>query len=299
MSRLSKFMRNQIRKPTTTVGNTAPLALAPSPFDPFVMEGLMPELGFFIEFMGIRTRLSHLPDECQIFSGEVFPLPQPGGRGFHDYAEWLGTVLSLNEAAGQFVGFELGAGWAPWSVAMIKGAERKAIKNCRVTAVEASRAHIGLIRQHLADNGVPESNIAIVNAAISGVDGTAQFPKMADPRLNYGAEIGKPVGAGDMETVKLMSLETLLGNERRIDLIHCDIQGAEADSFEAGIGVISDKVRRVVIGTHGRGIEEHLFQTFASAGWNLELEQGCQFTVVEGKPILTLDGCQVWKNPRI
>ncbi len=182
---------------------------------------------------------------------------------------------------------------------MIKGAERKAIKNCRVTAVEASGAHIGFIRQHLADNGVPESRVTIVNAAISGADGTAQFPKMADPRLNYGAEIGKRVGAGDMEAVKLMSLETILGNERRIDLIYCDIQGAEAETFEAGIGVSSDKVRRVVIGTHGRGIEQRLFQTFLSAGWNLELEQACQFAVVEGKPILKLDGCQVWRNPRV
>ncbi len=73
MSFLSKLMRNHIRKPIATAENATPLALAPSPFDPFVMEGLVPEPGFFIEFMGIRTRLSLLPDECQILSGEVFP----------------------------------------------------------------------------------------------------------------------------------------------------------------------------------------------------------------------------------
>ncbi len=85
--------------------------------------------------------------------------------------------------------------------------------------------------------------------------------------------------------------------------MHIDVQGAETAICEVGLAVMAERVRWVVIGTHSRAIEGRLVSLFGEAGWILENEKPCRFTWTPGAPDLvamtTLDGTQVWRNPRL
>jgi hypothetical protein len=97
--------------------------------------------------------------------------------------------------------------------------------------------------------------------------------------------------------VPAYSLATLLAPFDRLDLLHLDIQGAEADVLSAARSVLSHKVRRLVVGTHGRDIEQRLLVGLSSDGWRLEADEACRFHHAGGQLSLAIDGCQVWWNP--
>ena len=85
----------------------------------------------------------------------------------------------------------------------------------------------------------------------------------------------------------------------RIDLVHIDIQGGEADLLEDAMVDFSRCVRRIVVGTHGRAIEARLHEAFGAADWRLEHDDPCRMSVNRGRPLLAYDGTQVWTNPRV
>jgi hypothetical protein len=102
-----------------------------------------------------------------------------------------------------------------------------------------------------------------------------------------------------MEEVPCISLETLLADLPVVDIMHCDIQGMEAEVFRAGQAVVDARVRRVVIGTHSRKVESELLDIFTGLHWVLEAETVCKFVQSETAALcLTVDGTQVWRNPR-
>jgi hypothetical protein len=83
-----------------------------------------------------------------------------------------------------------------------------------------------------------------------------------------------------------------------VDLIHCDIQGAEADVFEHAEPDLDAKVRRVHVGTHGSDVESRLRRLFESAGWE-KINDYAAGTVAEtpwGRMTFQ-DGVQTWANP--
>lgn len=85
-----------------------------------------------------------------------------------------------------------------------------------------------------------------------------------------------------------------------VALIHCDVQGVEADVLLAGSEALTSRVRRIVIGTHGRGIEGRLLDQFFGLGWTLEHEATCIYRQLgSGRLSLLEDGVQVWRNPRL
>lgn len=101
------------------------------------------------------------------------------------------------------------------------------------------------------------------------------------------------------ENLKCYALATILKPFERIDLIHVDIQGAEYDVIVSARGQLKQKVRRLVVGTHGRLIEERLFAEMTKQGWSLESEEACAFDEAsDGNIHLARDGCQVWRNRR-
>jgi len=85
------------------------------------------------------------------------------------------------------------------------------------------------------------------------------------------------------------------------DLLHADLQGEEAAVLPAAMAALSARVRRVVVGTHGRGIEEVLLRAFGEAGWELEADAPCAYAQSDGdsRPALSRDGTQAWRNPRL
>lgn len=176
-------------------------------------------------------------------------------------------------------------------------AERKGLRT-NLTAVEGSEKHCKFIRQHMTDNGLVDADIRVLNVAVSARDGVEIFTDVGDAREIYGAQILESKNSTARgSTVKAVSFRRLLTEHKKTDIIHCDVQGAEADIFESAFDELSTRVRRVVIGTHGREIEGRLIKLFSDK-WVLEHEAPCGYSIVEGRPCLISDGVQIWSNPR-
>jgi hypothetical protein len=236
------------------------------------------ESGVFFDFLGTKTRTEYLPESCQWLSGKVFGFPEPGATILHEYEEWQGVMRAVREASGSFVCVELGAGWGPWLVSSAFAAKHLGISNIFLIGVDADRRNLEFMKAHFSDNGLDYRQHKFFHAAIGNRNARPFF-------WNRG---GAPS----------MSLKTLLRDLPVVDLIHCDIQFAESKAFAAGIKEVTKRVRRVVIGTHSRKIEDELIETFRAWSWFLEYETACKYRIDHGLPYLNTDGVQVWRNTR-
>ncbi len=280
--------------------NAAALAAVVDRFQPFATEP--PVSGSWRDFLGAQTRCSFLPDICLPWAGTVLSAPGRGISGVHDETEWLGTLQSVLEAHGRFVVVELGAGWAPWLVSGAKAAKRVGLHDLLLIGVEGSVGHIAFMRQHMLDNGIDPARHRVVHGVVGTNDGLARFPRLAQPKDNYGAEADYSCvsDGAEMEEVPSISLPTLLADVPRVDILHCDIQGMEGEVFRAAQTTLDERVARVVVGTHSRSLEGELQAQFSARGWLLEADAACQYIQVPGgELVLSLDGTQVWRNPRL
>lgn len=273
-------------------------------FKPFCVEPA-PQ-GWFHDFLGGKTRVSYLPASYLSKSGTVEGPPGTANAGMHAKSEWVGTLRSVLEAKDKLVAVELGLGWAPWLVSCAIAAKKRGITDIRLVGVEASPEHVGFSKQHLTDNGIDPAKHTIIRAVVGAEDGVALFPKLLDPSDHYGANAAfdsndavAGAGLGHWEEVPSVSLETLFRNFDVVDILHCDIQGAEGRVFKKSIGRVNEVVRRVVIGTHTRLIEGEMFDLFSANGWKLEYELPCRMIQLADHSLAVIaDGEQVWRNTR-
>jgi hypothetical protein len=96
--------------------------------------------------------------------------------------------------------------------------------------------------------------------------------------------------------VKCYSISSLIRPFTQVDLIHVDIQGDEYKVVSSARHVLKEKVKRLVIGTHSRTIEQQLLDELTPLDWELESEELCIFRRRWGLNRLWRDGCQVWRN---
>lgn len=262
-----------------------------------------PERGFLRDAVGARMRTAYLKGHVHL-DGVVAGHPERGRELLHEIDEWMGTLLSVREAAarGELTVIELGAGWGPWLVASALAARRIGIPVVRLLGVEASPGHHAMMLTHFADNGLDPADHTLLLGAAGARDGTARFPRLPDPSADWGASV--PNGLLDRlrrhfaghDEVPLFGVAGLVERFGRVDLLHCDIQGAEAAALPAAMPALSARVRRVVVGTHGVAIDHALDAAFSAAGWALEVRQPCGLSE-EGA--LLRDGTQVWRNDRL
>jgi len=111
----------------------------------------------------------------------------------------------------------------------------------------------------------------------------------------------KPVGfkgAGNQANTQLQcySIGTLIKPFKKVDLIHVDIQGDEYRVISSAKRILKEKVKRLVIGTHSRTIEQQLLEELTLPDWELEAEEACVFKQFLGVSLAVRDGCQVWRN---
>lgn len=98
----------------------------------------------------------------------------------------------------------------------------------------------------------------------------------------------------------MVPLAALAAGHGRIDLLHIDIQGGEADLIDQCLPLLNEKVAYMVIGTHPKQIEGRLYETLLNAGWRLEMERAAIFDLTRGPtPFVTVDGVQRWLNPAL
>jgi len=84
-----------------------------------------------------------------------------------------------------------------------------------------------------------------------------------------------------------------------IDLLHVDIQGGELALVEECLDLLQEKCASMLIGTHSREIEGRLSQILLANGWKLDVERPAIVRLVDGVPVVIVDGVQGWRNPKI
>ncbi|HEY3541219.1 MAG TPA: hypothetical protein VGK79_01645 [Gaiellaceae bacterium] len=283
-------------------------------FDPW--EGHVPP-GWTANWLGVMTRAG------------IQGLSSPGGRSAfappeptEDFFEWLSVLESVVESTGCYTIVELGAGWGRWLVNAAAAVRQLDPQRAfLLVGVEAEPTHFAWLRRHLLDNAIDPDEHLLIRAAVAARDGRVRF-RVGDPAAWYGqaiepadpaAKASGPVSrllrwahntADDrrrsrpVKRLRALSLETILRPLDLVDLVDADVQGAEADLFEAAADVLDAKVRRVHVGTHGAEIEERLRTFFGGLGWE------CRFDFAGGGeretpwgPVLFEDGAQSWVNP--
>lgn len=259
--------------------------------------------GFVTDFLGTKTRVGFVHG-LQAKSGVVEGHPSP--VTLHaSVTEWAGTLRSVAEARGEFVAVELGAGWGPWLTASAAACRQRGIDRVKLVGVEAAASHVEFLRAHFADNGLDPDAHTLLHGAVAATDGFVEFPELDHPACDYGATLftGDPLyrhADGQSWTrVPAYSIATLLADYPRVDLIHIDIQGSEAEVVSAARATLKAKARRLVIGTHGRATEQRLLEDLSADGWVCETDEACRYAVGEAGLYLAVDGCQVWRNDTV
>jgi FkbM family methyltransferase len=266
--------------------------------------------GFITNFLGVLTDVRFVGLDS--LSGAVEGYPIPGN--FHgDTLEWVGVLRSVLDARNSFTMLELGAGWAPWCTVGHLAAKQRGMPKIKVIAIEGDPGHVAFIRDTFAINGVGPDIGKAIHGVAGVMDGEALFPKANNPSQVYGgvaafSEAQKMCGAyaeftashsalvEEIERVPCFSLATLLREYSELDLIHCDIQGEEANLFAHSIEVVSAKVKRVVVGTHSFHIDRAVACLFAKNDWDLEGIVACVMREDSNRPVIVHDGVQVWRN---
>ena len=81
-------------------------------FDKFPPVPSDPQTGFIVDFLGVRTRVTHATPFTSL-DGRVFGTPVPVGDWHAETIEYVGLLKSVLTARKRYVVLELGAGWGP------------------------------------------------------------------------------------------------------------------------------------------------------------------------------------------
>ena len=279
-------------------------------FEQFLNPNAKPEPGFLTDFLGCRTRITSLWKEVRELDGQLLRIPVPGD--FHaETIEWLGLLKAVRGANREYVAMELGAGFGPWVIAGGMAAKLRGIENIRLYAVEGDPQHFRSLHQHFIDNGFEPSRHTLIEAAVGITAGVAQWPVLEDALATE--EWGlRPMQSNTDYTgrkfhktkpVNVIAMRELVLKESFWDLIHIDVQGDEVDICRSCIDELNARARWIIVGTHSRKLDGDFLQMMCDAGWFLEHEKPAKFTFVPNSTKLesmtTMDGTQVWRNPRL
>lgn len=265
-----------------------------------------PTPGYLTNFLGVRIDPKFFPTILTGRGGTVEALPLPAN--WHaDIAEWGAALRAVDLAQSSFRAAELGCGWGCW-LNNTGVAARRAGLVVELIGVEGDADHVAFAHEAMATNGFDPRQYRIVHGICAARSGTALFPKNAgegghdwglEPILDAShQEVAEADGSGRYEALPQVPLSDL-ADGRRLDLLHVDIQGGEAALLRDSLATLDALVAYVVVGTHGRSIEGQIIDLLLGAGWILEIERPCIFAIEGGKPRLSVDGVQGWRNPRL
>lgn len=287
-------------------------------FEPFA--GEMP-LHFMSDFIGTRTREGY----DRAVNARTDPVVAASLPPFgEEYFEWVEILDAVRHAKSHFVMIEVGAGWGKWSARGCLAARMRGIGDIRLGLVEAEPSHAWSIPQHMADNDILPSDYDLFEAAVGGEEGKIFFAvgkpdgwTEDGPVDWYGQAVVsgeavktdvkyacRPVflmpGGWKAIEIPLKPLSEIVENYQTVDLIDMDIQGAEAVAVLSSLPSLNERVRRLHVGTHGRGIEQILRQNLQAAGWICKRDYPSNCEVVTDFGLVYFqDGVQSWINPRL
>lgn len=266
---------------------------------------LQPHDRFLTNFLGVLIDPKFFPEILQGKAGQVEPIPIPAN--WHaDIAEWAAALRAVDLSSSTFVVMELGCGWGCW-LNNTGAAARRTSRQPHLIGIEGDRGHIGFAREAYVANGFSDSQVTLYHGIAAAKDGVALFPRQMIPGVQWGLEpILNPglldrakAKVGMYDELPMISLAAASKDHKRIDLLHIDIQGGEADLIRDCVSLLDKKVAYMVVGTHSREIEGRIFTTMTAAGWALEIERPAILSLANGTPQVTVDGVQGWRNPRL
>jgi hypothetical protein len=259
---------------------------------------------YLTNFLGVRIDPKFYPPLLEGRGGEIEPVPIPAN--WHaDIAEWGAALRAVDLARGSFTMIELGCGWGCW-MNNTGVAARRAGLAVHLIGVEGDEGHIQFAREACAANGFGPGEVTLARGIAAPTGGTALFPRQAQPGMGWGSEPifgateaqrADAAAAGTHDELPMIALAELAAPHDRIDLLHVDIQGGEADFIAGCLDVMREKVAYLLVGTHSRPIEGRIIDILLAAGWALEIERPAIFSLEGGTPQIRVDGVQGWRNP--
>jgi len=262
--------------------------------------------GRVTNFLGVVIDPRVFPPALDRMAGTIEAAPMP--NNWHaDLAEWGAAFRAVDLSGPRFTMIELGCGWGCWMTNLGTIARRTG-RAVHVIGVEGDAGHIEMAQQTLAENDFADGEWTLVTGIAAGRSGTALFPTQDQPGQSWGLEprfdadddeARELVASGRYVALPMIALAEIVAGERRIDLVHIDIQGGEVGVVEACLDVLNEKVAYVLIGTHSRQIEGRLFDLMIAAGWELDMERPAFLDINHPVPLISVDGVQGWKNPRL
>lgn len=269
------------------------------------ISGLQPKPGYVVNFLGVLTEPSIYPPMLTGLVGQVESPPIPAN--WHaDMAEWAAVLRAVDLAGPQFRIIELGCAWGCWMCSAGKAALRTG-RDVHLIGVEGDDKFVALAEKQMAVNGFVPAQYTIHRGIAAAVDGTALFPRQADGAVGFGSapvfnasrELQEAATAsGSHDVLDMIALDRIMEPYDRIDLLHIDIQGGEAELIDKAFPAIAEKVAYVFVGTHSRQIEGQIFDKMLSGGFVLEIERAAILSLTEATPVVLYDGVQAWRNTR-
>lgn len=267
---------------------------------------LQPRAGYLTNFLGVAIDPKFFPNILDGRGGQVEGIPIPAN--WHaDIAEWAAALRAVDLARERFTMIELGCGWGCWmnNTGM---AARHAGLRVSLIGIEGDEGHIGYAREAAAANGFDPADITLHHGIAAARAGSALFPRQDQAGASWGlepvfhatpAQVAAAVGSGKFDELPMIPLATLIDRHEKIDLLHIDIQGGEADLIADCLPLLSERVAYLLIGTHSRQIEGRLFGVLVETGWVLEIERPAILSLAEPHPVVSVDGVQGWRNPAL
>jgi FkbM family methyltransferase len=292
--------------------------------------------GYAVDFLGILVDGNFIWNEAGPFGGHYVNTTHPTvanyGEGWFEVADWL---ASAHEARGRYVAISLGASFGRQLVGAWKAVQALNPLPTLLVAVEPVPENCAWMRSHMATNGIDPDDHWIIQAAIAADNQPVLFPVgapgsgrnscveiNAEPFRQTAMDLLRRDGAcervlenillhnstgivrdlgfglsGEIKFVSAVTLRDVLAPFERVDLLEVDIQRSESEIFSPAMDLVSRKVRRVHIGTHGRDVHDMLRALFARAGWEIVFNYGPGKHVTPRGPLDLGDGILTARNP--
>lgn len=272
---------------------------------------LKPTAGYATNFLGVRIDPKFFPQILADKAGTVEATPIPAN--WHaDIAEWASALRAVDLAKETFTVVELGCGWGCWLNNSGVAARARGL-DVRLVGVEGDPGHIQWARECCTTNGFLTRQVTLHHGIASGRTGTALFPKQGHAGSTWSleavfdatpAQVIKARKEGTHDELPMVSLNEIVPPLGKVDLLHIDIQGAEADLIAACLPTLKKHVSYILIGTHSRQIEGRLLDLLLKEGWELEIERPAIFldypqNLDFPNPFVKVDGVQGWRNPNL
>lgn len=254
--------------------------------------------GHHVNYFGVSIPIEVFPGI--LHEGvEMDPVP----ANWHaDIAEFAAVLRAVELSGQHFNAVELGCGWGCWmNIAGITA--KRSGRSVHVAGIEGDPNHIEFAKTVLGRNNFRDTEYSLYHGIAAGDSGVALFPKQEGNNWGLSPILGatdeqreEAENSGQYEILPMIPLDAVELPGARIDLLHIDIQGGEADLIENSLAAINASVAYMVVGTHSRQIEGRICEILLNQNWQIEIDRPAIHFLDRNPPLVSVDGVQGWRN---